>query len=102
MVMSLLEERFFKFEMFWFPITPSSDGDRPLGRLDHPEESQAQTGLAGPSATNDANLKKFALFASKCVHLFVVQDNQVEVLQDTRQFRSVLGGISDTGQFAQK
>ena len=55
-VMSLLEESFFKFEMFWSPIAPSSDGDRPLGRLDHPEESQAQTGLAGPSATNNANL----------------------------------------------
>ena len=36
------------------------------------------------------------------VHLFVVQDIEVEVLEDTGQFRSVLGGISDTDQFAQK
>ena len=52
-----------------------------------------------PTMPTCRNLPKFF---SKCVHLFVVQDIKVEVLQDTRQFRSVLGGISDTGQLEQK
>ena len=104
-VMSLLEEGYLSLKcsgskkhlpaMEIAPLVGSIILKRAKLRLDLPAPVR-------PTMPTWRNSSDFCLASGFTVHLFVVQNIKVEVLQDTGQFRSVLGGISDTDQFAQK